>query len=271
VTKLETPVVETSPSDDFIGESRKLPRYYQVYLTLRDWIHNGNYRAGSQLPTESDLCETFGVSRITVRKAVDLLVSDKLIRREQGRGTFVTGNDAIPPLTGDMGQVLKRLDSLAQRSQPVNIRITTEDADAETRTDLQLDAGAKVTCLSLVRVLQGKVIGRSRTYFPADLNVDLNQGDVESLSILSILENKGISVLSADQLIGATLADMQDATALGCAVGTPLVRLRLIVFDNTYRPVERHDAVYLADFYQHRIHLVREPSEVGGFRWSHTD
>ncbi len=254
-----------------MGESGKLPRYYQVYLTLRDWIHNGNYRVGSQLPTESELCETFGVSRITVRKAVDLLVGEKLIRREQGRGTFVSGNDATPPLTGDMGQVLKRLDSLAQRSQPVDVRIATETADAETCVDLQLEPGAEVTCLSLVRVLQGKVIGRSRTYFPADLNVDLSSEDVESLSIVSILESKGIQVLSADQLIGATLADISDAQALGCTVGTPLVRIRLIVFDQTYRPVERHDAVYLADFYQHRIHLVREPSEVGGPKWAHSD
>ena len=264
-------MVNPSLPDKAVGESRKLPRYYQVYLTLRDWIHNGNYKHGSQLPTESDLCETFGVSRITVRKAVDLLVSDKLIRREQGRGTFVTGNDATPPLTGDMGQVLKRLDSLAQRSQPVDVRITTEAADTETQIDLQLDPGTEVTCLSLVRVLQGKVIGRSRTYFPGDLDVSLEKEDVESLSILSILERKGINVLSADQLIGATLADMQDATALGCAVGTPLVRMRLIVFDTSYRPVERHESVYLADFYQHRIHLVREPREIGGFKWSHSD
>lgn len=254
-----------------VDDSGKLPRYFQVYLTLRDWIHNGNYRTGSQLPTESELCETFGVSRITVRKAVDLLVTDKLIRREQGRGTFVTRSDATPPLTGDMGQVLKRLDSLAQRSQAVNVQITTVRADAETCMDLQLENGADVTCLSLVRVLQGKVIGRSRTYFPADLNVSLSTIDVDSLSIVSMLESKGIQILSADQLIGATLADIHDAKTLGCAVGTPLVRIRLIVFDETYRPVERHDAVYLADFYQHRIHLVREPSEVGGFKWSHSD
>lgn len=256
---------------DTMGESQKLPRYYQVYLTLRDWIHNGNYQPGTKLPTESDLCETFGVSRITVRKAVDLLVTDKLIRREQGRGTFVTGNDATPPLTGDMGQLLKRLDALALRSQVKDVTITQEVADQDTRLDLDLEESADVTCVALVRVLQGKTIGRSRTYFPADLNIEIIPDEIKSFSLVSVLDRNGIEIISADQVIGATLADMQDAAVLGCTVGTPLVRIRLVVFDKNYRPVERHDSVYLADFYQHRIHLVREPKELGGFKWSHSD
>jgi GntR family transcriptional regulator len=91
------------------------------------------------------------------------------------------------------------------------------------------------------------------------------------MSVFSILEKKGIDIMSADQLIGATLADLHEATALGCAVGTPLVRNRLIVFDASYRPVEKHVATYLADFYQHRIHLVRRPDDVGNFRWAHEE
>jgi GntR family transcriptional regulator len=101
--------------------------------------------------------------------------------------------------------------------------------------------------------------------------VKLDVEEIDALSLVSILERKGINILSADQLIGATLADLQDANALGCAVGTPLVRIRLIVFDTNYQPVQRHDSVYLADFYQHRIHLVREPGELGGFKWSKSD
>lgn len=261
----------TSLATESVGESQKLPRYYQVYLTLRDWVHNGNYRSGTKLPTETELCETFGVSRITVRKAVDLLVTDHLVRREQGRGTFVTGNDATPPLTGDMGQLLKRLDSLAQRSEVRDVTVSQLVADEDTRLDLDLEMDAEVTCVSLVRVLQGKTIGRSRTYFPAGLNVKVSKDEISSFSLVSVLDRNGIEIISADQVIGATLADMQDATVLGCTVGTPLVRIRLIVFDKNYRPVERHDAVYLADFYQHRIHLVREPKELGGFKWSHSD
>jgi GntR family transcriptional regulator len=259
--------------NEALGEGTRLPRYYQVYLTIRDWIYNGNYGRGSQLPTETELCDTFGVSRITVRKAVDLLADDKLVNREQGRGTFVTGNGSAtatpPPLTGDMGQLLKRLDAMTNRSELKDVEIAEAEPDEETRRDLQLPLGAKVQRITLARSLRGKRVGHSATYIPTDLNVTIAPDELTSFSVISLLDKKGIDLMAADQLIGATLADFHDASVLGCAVGTPLIRLRLVVFDSGYRPVERHVAIYLADFYQHRIHLVREPSEVGGFRWSH--
>jgi GntR family transcriptional regulator len=256
-----------------LGDGTKLPRYYQVYLTIRDWIYNGNYNRGAQLPTETELCETFGVSRITVRKAVDLLAEDKLISREQGRGTFVTGASSAspPPLTGDMDQLLKRLDAMTKRSEIKELKFDTITADEETRADLNLPQGATVQRTTLVRLLRGRRVGHTATYIPTDLNIEITESDIATLSMFSILETKGIDILSADQLIGATLADLNDANALGCAVGTPLVRSRLVIFDSGYRPVEKHVATYLADFYQHRIHLVRRPDSVGKFRWSQED
>ena len=255
---------------DAISDGTRLPRYYPVYLTIRDWIFNGNYSSGAQLPTETELCDTFGVSRITVRKAVDLLAEDKLISREQGRGTFVTGTSAAapPPLTGDMDQLIKRLDAMATRSELKDIKFDEVEPDEETRADLRLHTGARVQRITLARNLRGRRVGYSSTYIPADLNVRISAEELSSFSFISILEKKGIDILSADQLIGGTLADLQDANMLACAVGTPLLRLRLVVFDSAYRPVERHVATYLADFYQHRIHLVRRPSEIG-FRWAH--
>jgi GntR family transcriptional regulator len=254
-----------------LSDGTRLPRYYQVYLTIRDWVYNGNYRRGAQLPTETELCDTFGVSRITIRKAVDLLEEDKLISREQGRGTFVTGagNASPPPLTGDMGQLLKRLDVMATKSELKDIKFETVTADEETRNDLALAAGATVLRISLVRILRGRLVGYSVCSIPTELHITIDKSELSRMSVFSILERKGISILSADQLIGASLADMHDATLLGCAVGTPLIRNRLVVFDAAHRPVEKHVATYLADFYQHRIRLVRKPDDVGRFRWSH--
>ncbi|MBL8643565.1 MAG: GntR family transcriptional regulator, partial [Rhodospirillaceae bacterium] len=175
-----------------LGDGTKLPRYYQVYLTIRDWIYNGNYNRGAQLPTETELCETFGVSRITVRKAVDLLAEDKLISREQGRGTFVTGATSAtpPPLTGDMDQLLKRLDAMAKRSELKEIKFETAVADDETRSDLNLPQGATVQKISLVRLLRGRRVGHTATYIPTDLNISIKEDDLATLSVFSILEAK---------------------------------------------------------------------------------
>ena len=65
------------------------PRYHQVYVTLRTWVRDGTYKPGEQIPTEPQLCEVFGVSRITVRKAIDNLAKEGWLLRQQGRGTFV--------------------------------------------------------------------------------------------------------------------------------------------------------------------------------------
>ena len=64
------------------------PRYHQVYVTLRTWVRDGTYKPGEQIPTEPQLCEVFGVSRITVRKAIDNLAKEGWLLRQQGRANI---------------------------------------------------------------------------------------------------------------------------------------------------------------------------------------
>ncbi len=68
-----------------------MPRYYQVYSSLQDRIRAGEFRPGTALPSERQLVKDYGVSRITIIKAMDLLERDNLIEKQQGRGSFVTG------------------------------------------------------------------------------------------------------------------------------------------------------------------------------------
>src|SRR3546814_11933994 len=76
----------TVNSSEVVRDSIKALRYHQVYSILRGWIFDGTYPAGAKLPPEGELCERLGVSRITSRKALDLLVSEGLVRRVQGKG-----------------------------------------------------------------------------------------------------------------------------------------------------------------------------------------
>jgi len=96
-----------------VNETIRSPRYHQVYSVLRGWIFDGTFPPGAKLPPESDLCEQFGVSRITSRKAIDLLVQENLIIRVQGKGTYVVDDLGDAPNIGDMEQLIRKTERLA--------------------------------------------------------------------------------------------------------------------------------------------------------------
>jgi GntR family transcriptional regulator len=234
------------------------PRYVQVYSAIRDWVYQGTYKPGSQLPTESELCRLFGVSRITTRKAVDMLVDEELVVRQAGRGTFVVHDLADAPVIGDMEQLMRKVERLGKTTKVSKPEVQEIEADAETRKDLDLPAGARVQRASHVRLLNKEPIGYVVTYIPADLEVRFDLRELNSSPMLTLLERKGVDVASCDQIISATLADARLSTLLETTVGAPLINVRLVVFDSRRRPVERLVAWYRSEHYHHHVHLTRK-------------
>jgi GntR family transcriptional regulator len=241
-----------------MDQAVKSPRYITVYATIRDWIYQGTYKPGSQLPTEGELCQLFGVSRITTRKAVDMLVDEALVVRQPGRGTFVVEDLADAPITGDMEQLLRKVERLGKNTHILRPEIQQVVADEETRRDLDLKEGATVQRASHVRLLNREPIGYVVTYIPADLEVRFDLNELNESPMLTLLERKGVDVASCDQIIGATLADARLAALLNTSIGAALVHVRLVVFDSRRRPVERLVAWYRADHYHHHVHLTRK-------------
>lgn len=241
-----------------MDQAVKSPRYITVYATIRDWIYQGTYKPGSQLPTEGELCQLFGVSRITTRKAVDMLVDEALVVRQPGRGTFVVEDLADAPITGDMEQLLRKVERLGKNTRILRPEIQQVVADEETRRDLGLKEGVTVQRASHVRLLNREPIGYVVTYIPADLEVRFDLNELNESPMLTLLERKGVDVASCDQVIGATLADARLAALLNTSIGAALVHVRLVVFDSRRRPVERLVAWYRADHYHHHVHLTRK-------------
>lgn len=241
-----------------VDHALRSPRYIQVYSAIRDWILQGTYKPGQRLPTEGELCELFAVSRITTRKAVDMLVDEELVVRQPGRGTFVVEDLADAPVLGDMEQLLRKVERLGKKTRVARAEVRELEADAETRKDLRLAAGARVQRASHVRLLNKEPIGYVVTYVPADLDVRFDLNELNESPMLTLLERKGVDIASCDQVITATLADGRLAGLLGTTVGAPLVHIRLVVFDSQRRPVERLVAWYRADHYQHHVHLTRK-------------
>ena len=241
-----------------VDHSLRSPRYIQVYSAIRNWIYQGTFKPGHRLPTEAELCALFAVSRITTRKAVDMLVDEELVTRQAGRGTFVVEDLADAPVLGDMEQLLRKVERLGKNTRVATPEIEEIAADAETRKDLRLPDGARVQRASHVRLLNREPIGYVVTYVPAALKVRFKLSELNDSPMLTLLERKGVDIASCDQVITATLADGRLASLLNTTVGAPLIHIRLMVFDTRRRPVERLTAWYRGDHYHHHVHLTRK-------------
>jgi GntR family transcriptional regulator len=237
------------------------PRYHQVYVTLRAWVRDGTYPPGSQIPTEPELCEIFGVSRITVRKAIEDLAREGWLVRQQGRGTFVQLSAAREASSLDLNEVRGHVADLAAATEVRGLVVSEVEPDEETRAALDLPTDARVQRAAHVRVLRGVPLGYITTFVPLDIAARVDVADMARRPMFELLGRAGVEIGEAEQLIGATLAGVEAARALGVEVGAPLLRLTRVVFDANTRPVERVVALYRADAYQYRMRLGRPGRE----------
>ena len=234
------------------------PRYHRVYVTVRAWVQDGSYPPGGQLPTEPELGRIFGVSRITIRKAIAALEGEGCLQRRQGRGTFARSPGVGPAVAIDLGAVTGQVSELAARTLVTRYSAAEVDPDQETLAALQLLPGERVRRATHVRELDGAPLGLITTFVPLDIATRLGASSERDQPMFVLLQAAGVRIKSAEQYLGATLAGLEAAEALAVEVGAPLLRLVRVVMEASGRPVERVVALYRADRYQYHLHLEAE-------------
>lgn len=242
----------------------EVPLYYQLTTLLTEKIASGQYAVGEQLPTESELVEHFGVSRITVRQALSNLEERKLIRREAGRGTFVTDHLS----TGDKLEMDGSLDDLISIGLATRVKLldlSTVSATREDAAKLGVEVGAPLTCVTRLRYYHKKPYSYIVNYLPADIGDRLSREYLERGAILSYIEGElGIALRDADQGVRATLADASLAGHLQTRIGAPLLCVNRVVYAEDGRAIERVNTYYRGDIYSLKLHLTREPKKRKG-------
>jgi len=228
----------------------------QVYSTLYHWIAQGHYAPGSRLEPEKTLCEIFGVSRITIRKAIEMLVNEGLVSNAQGRGNFVRDDYVNTAVRADMDDRISTARAMARKSKIDNLQIA-ETTSPEICAELKLPVGTLLRKVTYVRVLEDGPVGYIESWFPADIEVSLNATSLKRSTMLTILEDQGIKLSGIDHLVGATLADTQLARYLDTNVGAPLVRVKMLMLDCDSRGVETVRAYFRADKYEHHMFMTR--------------
>src|SRR5262245_28377481 len=165
------------------------PRYHQVRAVLRRRIEAGEWQAGQRFPTEPDLMREFGVSRGTVRQAVDALVRHGLLRREQGRGTFVRR----PAVAAGVGDFFHFLEDLRLRGFAIELRLIRRGvvpADAAVAGLLGLGAGAPLVVIRRLVLLDGEPFRLDDYHVAHERFAGLLEDDVERNYVATLLETR---------------------------------------------------------------------------------
>lgn len=240
------------------------PLYHRVYREIAEGIENGVLGPGDRLPSERWLCDALGVSRATVRRAIEELVTDGLVEA-RGRGSFVTGDAVVEPPNTLMGlSELGRARGLepSARVLVADLRPATID-EAET---FAIAPGAEVFELRRLRMLDGLPISLDDNRVPLRLLPDAPRIDFSSASLYDALERAGHAPARADYELEARAADAQDAELLGLAPGAPVLFATTVAIGDDGRVVDLGRTVYRADRYRfqatltRRVHRERENS-----------
>jgi GntR family transcriptional regulator len=238
---------------DWLGEAKAK----QVYLVLRDRILSGATGFGARLPTENELAERHGVSRVTVRRALGELARERLIERRRSAGTRVIYRPAPAPMTADISGVLANLADMGRRTAVKLLSFDYVPAEGPVAQALGLAPDQLLQRAVRVRTVDGVPFSYLTTHVPESLAVTFTRQELASRPLLELLDRAGVKVERARQRVSAGLATPDVAEALDVRTGSPLIELVRIVHDQNGRGVEHLHALYRPDRYAFEIDLVR--------------
>ena len=234
-----------------VDPGRSLPLYSQVAEQLRDAIDKGLLPTGTRLDNEVDLAARLGLSRPTMRQAIQELVSQGLLVRKRGVGTQVVRTKVTRPL-----RLSSLFDDLTGLGQTPGTRVLTNKVEpAQAGVAELLEAHLK-SVLRLVRVrsTDGDPIALMNNYLPTGI-IAPTDAELEERGLYRLLRAAGVRLHSAQQTIGARVADAADAELLGETPGAALLTMTRTTYDESGRVVEYGWHVYRASRYSFNLSL----------------
>lgn len=233
-----------------------VPLYYQLKEILRQEIESGTWQPDQQIPTEADLCRQYGVSRATVRQALAVLVSEGVLYRRQGRGTFVSPAKVEQNLLGFYSFTRE----MVERGWAPSSRVLSADvvkARTGTARLLGIQPGAPVVRLVRLRLVRDEPLILETTYLPSDLCPGLENEDLERQLLYDVLTKKyGLKLTGAKKYVEPVLVDQYEAQILGVKRGSPALLLERVTYADQ-RPVALCKWVVRGDRCRHYIDLDR--------------
>lgn len=238
-----------------LDRSSPVPLYYQVSRQIEAAIERGDLAAGTRLENETGLARRWGLSRPTMRRAIQELVDKGLVVRKRGIGTQVVGHGQVKRQL----QLTSLFDDLARSGQKPTTKVLSHEiatADNVIAEQLGVDVGANVLYIERLRFAEGEPLALMRNWLPVEVASTFTVEQLESGGLYALFRSSGVNTRIASQRIGARSADATQAKLLGVRRGAALLTAERSTYDDNGRAVEFGTHLYRSDKYSFEVMIV---------------
>lgn len=241
-----------------INPDSKLPLYDQIERNLRDLIISGKLTPGEMIPSEWELVELYGVSRLTIRRAVDELVRQNWLERKHGVGTFVRQPSAASIVASKLS-FTEQMRSIGRQPSSRLVSKRTIPATAKMARLLQISPDAPLIELTRLRLADDEPILLETSCLSLERFPNLlNHSWAENESLYKILsEEHGVNVIGLDHTLKPVLLTETEAHYLQTKAGTPAILSEIVAFTKDNTPVEYVWSVSNGDKSEFYFHFQR--------------
>jgi DNA-binding GntR family transcriptional regulator len=236
-----------------VDRNSPVPLYFQVAQHLESLIESGDLATGTRLENEIDLADRLGLSRPTMRRAIEYLVDRGLLVRKRGVGTQVVHAKVRRQI-----ELTSLYDDLAKTHRDPLTRVlsfATEPASDALALEIGIPEGTDVYVFERLRSAEAEPLALMRNHVPANL-LRLSPEDLEAQGLYNLLRANGINLRIAKQSIGARAATAAEARVLGETKGAPLLTMVRSAYDDQGRAVEHGDHIYRSSRYSFDLTLT---------------
>lgn len=246
---------QTLPVELFLDLDRSgpIPLYYQIANRLEQAILDETLPAGSRLENEVALGNRLGLSRPTIRRAIQELVDKGLLVRRRGIGTQVVHGKVTRNV--ELTSLFEDLERTGQKPETDVLSAEISTADEQAAEALGVAVGSPVVHIKRLRKADGVPLAILENFLPEDFT-DLDLNSLDHHGLYQLLRARGVTMRVAKQRIGARAAGGSESELLDIPKGGALLTMSRTAFDNSGRAVEFGQHVYRPDLYSFEVTLV---------------
>lgn len=236
-----------------VSRSTPVPLYFQLAQQLESAISSGRLAPGTRVETEVELAKRLGLSRPTVRQAMDYLADKGVIVRQRGAGTRVVSAGLRRPL--ELSSLHEDLQRSGKTPTTVVLSNLIEPSTPEVAEALRLTPGESVTALVRLRGAMGQPLARMTNYLPRSLG-EMSSVALGQQGLYELIQERGVRLHSASQVIGARTASVAEARLLEERKNAALLTMQRTTVDDRGNVVEYGTHIYAASRYSFELSLL---------------